>query len=63
MIARETWRVAEGGHSVPAATIRRQFPHQGWINFEQYYLPLVDHWELYDNSDIEPVRLNQGDKQ
>jgi predicted ABC-type ATPase len=61
-IARVKTRVAEGGHAVPAATIRRRF-RQGWINFEQYYLPLVDHWELYDNSDIKPVLLNQGDKE
>jgi len=42
-IARVKARVAQGGHFVPAAIIRRRF-HQGWVNFERCYMPLVDHW-------------------
>jgi predicted ABC-type ATPase len=52
--------MAQGGHAVPAAVVRRRFK-SGWQNFEQLYRPLVDHWELYDNSGIKPVLLGQGD--
>lgn len=59
-LARVKARVAQGGHPVPAAVVRRHFK-SGWRNFEQVYRPLVDHWELYDNSGNDPVLLNQGD--
>jgi predicted ABC-type ATPase len=41
--------------------IRRRF-RLGWRNFEQIYCPLVDHWELYDNSGDAPILLGKGDK-
>jgi predicted ABC-type ATPase len=59
-IARVKARVAAGGHHVPAATVRRRF-HQGWINFQGLYRPLVDHWELYDNSESRPVLEEAGE--
>jgi predicted ABC-type ATPase len=59
-MARVKSRVAQGGHRVPADDVRRRF-HRGLINFEQLYRPLVDHWELYDNSDDSPILLAQGD--
>jgi predicted ABC-type ATPase len=59
-IARVRARVAAGGHHVPAAIIRRRF-RQGWINFRQLYLPLVDRWEVYDNSGIRPILLEEGE--
>src|SRR5262245_57922963 len=48
-LARIRSRVAQGGHSVPDAVVRRRFK-TGWRNFESLYGPLVDHWEVYDNS-------------
>jgi predicted ABC-type ATPase len=60
--ARVKARVAQGGHGVPAAVVRRRF-NQGWQNFQQVYQPIVDHWELYDNSCATPVLLDQGEKQ
>ena len=59
-IARVKSRVAQGGHHVPAAIVRRRF-HQGWRNFEQLYRPLVNHWELYDNSETSPRLIDEGD--
>jgi predicted ABC-type ATPase len=53
-------RVRAGGHSIPAEVIRRRY-HAGWENFERLYRPLVDHWELYDNSGPAPILLAQGD--
>jgi predicted ABC-type ATPase len=60
-VARVKARVAQGGHHVPAAVVRRRF-RLGWRNFEQVYRPLVDHWLLYDNSEGGPILLAQGGK-
>lgn len=59
-LARVKARVAQGGHDVPSTVIRRRF-RQGWLNFETLYRPLVNHWELYDNSGDSPVLIEQGD--
>ena len=58
-LARVKARVAQGGHHVPATIVRRRFK-LGLSNFEQLYRPLVDHWELYDNSGDRPVLLDEG---
>ena len=54
-------RVAQGGHSIPEAVVRRRFL-AGKLNFEAVYKPLVDAWALYDNSNGEPVLLSWGEK-
>ncbi len=59
-LARVKARVAQGGHHVPAIVIRRRF-RQGWQNFETLYRPLVNHWELYDNSETSPILFAHGD--
>lgn len=56
-IARVAQRVRQGGHNIPAATIRRRFT-AGRENFERLYAPLVDAWALYDNAGAEPVLLD-----
>jgi predicted ABC-type ATPase len=38
-----------GGHSVPTETIRRRY-EAGLKNFFNFYCPLSDSWQLYDNS-------------
>ena len=48
-IARVARRVAAGGHSVPAATIRRRFD-RGLANFFRLYQTLADQWFAYDNN-------------
>ena len=60
-LARVKARVAQGGHRVPVAVVRRRFK-AGWRNFEQVYRARVDHWELYDNSGDTPLFLAEGDK-
>jgi predicted ABC-type ATPase len=60
-VARVKNRVAQGGHAVPSAVVRRRF-RRGWENFERRYRPLVDHWELYDNSGNQPLLLAKGDR-
>jgi predicted ABC-type ATPase len=61
-IQRVSERVAQGGHFVPDAVVRRRFA-SGRSNFEQVYKSLVNAWALYDNSGPEPVLLDWGDKQ
>lgn len=47
-------RVQAGGHHVPEETVRRRY-HRGQRNFLTLYAPLADSWEVYDNSQTEPL--------
>ena len=51
--------MAQGGHDVPEALIRRHF-HAGLRNFETIYRPIVDSWSLYDNSGVRPRLVRKG---
>lgn len=57
-IERVAIRVKQGGHNVPEEVIRRRFAH-GIKNFERYKL-LVDSWQLYDNSSIPTILIEEG---
>lgn len=48
-IARVAQRVAQGGHDVPEAVVRRRFA-AGLTNFKARYQQAVDSWALYDNT-------------
>lgn len=52
-------RVAQGGHNVARAIIRRRF-EAGLKNFESIYRDLVDKWEWYDNSRNVPQLIAEG---
>lgn len=53
-------RVRDGGHNVPEPTIRRRF-RAGLKNFFNLYLPLVDTWRMYDNSQpLDPQLVARG---
>ena len=58
-IARVAVRVAQGGHAVTEAIIRRRFDN-GLRNFKEIYLDLVDRWEWYDNSGSTPQLISAG---
>lgn len=60
-VARVATRVAQGGHHVPEATVRRRFD-AGLKNFNTLYKPLVDHWMLYDNTGDEPLLVDWSGK-
>ncbi len=49
-------RVAQGGHDIPEAVIRRRFT-AGRRNFLQLYKPLADAWRHYDNAGDKSVLL------
>ncbi len=48
-LARIQDRVAQGGHNIESAVVRRRFK-SGLRNFHNVYSMLVDSWILYDNS-------------
>lgn len=60
-VARVAARVAQGGHHVPEAVIRRRFT-AGWRNFNEVYRALVDLWVLYDNSGEQALLMDAGGK-
>ncbi|MCZ2478223.1 zeta toxin [Aquirufa antheringensis] len=49
--ARVATRVIEGGHNIPPDVIERRYK-SGITNLFRLYLPMVDEWFLYDNSNI-----------
>jgi len=60
-VARVRQRVLQGGHDIPDDVIARRF-EPGFRHFEDLYKAKADAWALYDNSGIEPVLLNWGEK-
>jgi predicted ABC-type ATPase len=58
-IARVAARVAQGGHDVASAVVRRRFD-SGLRNFQDIYMKLVDRWEWYDNSGNTPRLISEG---
>jgi predicted ABC-type ATPase len=58
-IARVAMRVRQGGHDVPAETIRRRFG-AGLRNFMAVYRHRVDYWQWFDNSGVKPLLLEEG---
>ncbi len=58
-IARVAARVAQGGHDIPSAVVRRRFD-AGLRNFRDVYRRLVDRWEWYDNSGRPSRLISEG---
>jgi predicted ABC-type ATPase len=58
-ISRVATRVAQGGHNVSSAIIRRRFD-AGLRNFQDVYMHLVDKWEWYDNSGNAPQLVSEA---
>ena len=54
-IQRVRERVIQGGHGIPADTIRRRYKRTQ--NFLRLYRPLADNWEFYDNTALKEPRL------
>jgi predicted ABC-type ATPase len=59
-VARVRARVAQGGHDVPEAVVRRRFD-AGLRNFHHVYRALVHSWTLYDGSGPTPRLIEEGD--
>ena len=59
-LARVAARVAQGGHDVEAAVVRRRFD-AGWRHFQTVYRDLVNSWIEYDNAGPLPLPIASGD--
>ena len=55
-VARVRQRVKQGGHDVPAADIRRRFK-RSLIHLIEDYLPLANHWAVWDSRGLPAKRL------
>lgn len=58
-IARVAKRVSLGGHNIPTDVITRRYD-AGLQNLFQLYIPVVDYWTLYDNSNIPGEKIAYG---
>ena len=59
-IERVKLRVAEGGHNIPEADIRRRF-ERSWQNFQTLYKPLADRWIIFDTSGPQPKIIENSE--
>jgi predicted ABC-type ATPase len=59
-LARVAARVAQGGHDVAEAVVRRRFD-AGRRHFQAVYRNLVNSWIVYDNAGPLPVPIASGD--
>ena len=55
-IERVKERVRLGGHDIPQQIIRQRYA-RGMNNFHHLYKPMAINWGLYDNSDVEELRI------
>jgi predicted ABC-type ATPase len=58
-VERVAERVAAGGHSIPADTVRRRY-RAGIRNFFSLYQTVVNSWALYNASGPEPTLVAEG---
>ncbi len=52
-------RVREGGHDIPTPVLRRRY-RSGIVNLFQLYMPVVDYWMVFDNSQPSRVMVAEG---
>lgn len=57
---RVAFRVKAGGHNIPGDVIERRYK-AGLINLFDLYMPIVDGWYIYDNTDSVPILVAQSD--
>jgi len=60
-IQRVADRVAQGGHHIPDAVIRRRFT-TGRRNFLNLYKPLANAWRHYDTAGDKPLLIDSSDE-
>lgn len=55
-------RVSQGGHHIEDEVVTRRY-NAGWRNFHNIYVPIVDTWALYDNSEAEFQLIDWKEKE
>lgn len=58
-IRRVAQRVSEGGHNIPEDVIRRRY-YLGLKNLKYIFMPIVDEWFLFDNTNLHCLQVAQG---
>ena len=58
-VERVAQRIAEGGHRIPEAVVRRRF-RRSRVNFRRLYRELADEWQVYDNSGPAPILVAES---
>ena len=58
-VQRVAKRVSQGGHNIPTDVVYRRF-EGGLSNLFNLYMPIVDYWALYDNSNIPTQHIASG---
>lgn len=59
-VQRVAKRVTQGGHNIPTDVVYRRF-ESGLSNLFNLYMPIVDYWALYDNSNIPTQHIASGE--
>ena len=52
-------RVRDGGHDIPTPVLRRRYK-SGIKNLFELYMPVVDYWMVFDNSQPSRVMVAEG---
>ena len=60
-VQRVAKRVSQGGHNIPTDVVYRRF-ESGLSNLFNLYMPIVDYWALYDNSNIPTRHIASGER-
>ncbi len=60
-IQRVAERVQHGGHNIPEDIIRRRYK-AGISNLFRLFIPKVDYWGIYDNSEQTRIKIASGSK-
>lgn len=58
-LERVSIRVQKGGHNIPADVVERRY-HKGLLNLQQYFLPIVDEFIVYNNTGNSPDIIASG---
>ena len=58
-VQRVAKRVSQGGHNIPTDVVYRRF-EGGLSNLFNLYMPIVDYWAHYDNSNIPTRHIASG---
>lgn len=59
-VQRVAKRVSQGGHNIPTDVVYRRF-EAGLANLFNLYMPIVNYWALYDNSNIPTSHIASGE--
>jgi len=60
-LSRVAERVTKGGHNIPESILRRRYV-AGIKNLFTLFMPIVDYWDIYNNSEMHRIQIACGGK-